>query len=108
MIEWDKPIETVDGRPAKVISTGFRYGNEVAVVLQIEYELSSVISHYAKNGYPKFGAPEIRNRKTKREAWINIYDGYTGSCPHSTEALAKKHAAADVKATIKIEWEEQP
>lgn len=106
MIDWDKPIETVCGLSAKVISTGFRYGDEVGVVLQIEYERSSVISHYAKNGDPRFGAPEIRNRKTKREGWISIYDGLVGKVIHSSETTAKVFAQRDVKAIIKIEWEE--
>jgi hypothetical protein len=106
MIDWDKPIETEDGRPAKVISRDYRTVSlGICMMVQIEEADYSHTASYTLQGDPAFAGPKLRNRKTKREGWINIYAGLI-SCTHSTEALAKMHAGADSKATIKIEWEE--
>lgn len=106
MIDWDKPIETEDGKPAKVISRDYRtlrFG--ICIVVQIEESEYSKAASYTLQGDPTFAGPKLRNRKTKREGWINIYNGYSGHI-RSTEAEAKADALPDVKATIKIEWEE--
>lgn len=106
MIDWDKPIETEDGSPAKVISRDYRttrYG--ICMMVQIEEAEYSHTASYTLKGDPAFTGPKLRNRKTKREGWINIYDVWTGFI-HSTEEQAKAQARSDVKATSKIEWEE--
>ena len=107
MIDWDKPIETENGSPAKVISRDYRttrYG--ICMMVQIEEAEYSHTASYTLQGDPAFAGPKLRNRKTKREGWINIYDGGLGKIIHSAEATAKAFAEPDVKATIKIEWEE--
>lgn len=107
MIDWDKPIETEDGRPARVISRDYRitrYG--ICMMVQIEEAEYSHTASYTLQGDPTLIGPKLRNRKTKREGWINIYDGGLGKIIHSAEATAKAFAKPDVKATIKIEWEE--
>lgn len=105
MIDWDKPIETEDGSPAKVISRDYRttrYG--ICMMVQIEEAEYSHTASYTLKGDPAFTGPKLRNRKTKREGWVNIYDVGVGF--HSTEERAKANAKTNVKATIKIEWEE--
>jgi len=105
-IDWDKPIETEDGHPARVISRDYRgtmNNNEVTLfVVQIERPHASHVviceSEY-KSTY-------IRNRKTKREGWVNVYLGNRVSDAYKTESLAKSSASNGVLATIKIEWEE--
>ena len=107
MIDWGKPIETELGRPAKLISRDYRtlsYG--ICMMVQIEELEYSHTASYTLQGDPAFTGPKLRNRKTKREGWINIYDGGLGKIIHSAEATAKAFAEPDVKATIKIEWEE--
>ena len=107
MIDWDKPIETENGSPAKVISRDYRttrYG--ICMMVQIEGLDYSYTASYTLKGDAAFTGPKLRNRKTKREGWINIYDGWVGKIIHSAEATAKAFAGPDVKATIKIEWEE--
>ena len=107
MIDWNKPIETMAGDPARVISIDFKRRDEVPVVLQIECANHSVIGHYKQNGEAKYGSPEIRNRKTKREGWINVYSFLNKvGCIYNTEQEAKESASLAVAATIKIEWEE--
>ena len=106
VIDWDKPIETVEGNPARVISTDHRYSGETLAVIQIEHPGFSCVGYYHKNGEPAFGSVNIRNRKTKREGWINIYPHETDVGYHKTEREAKESAYSNVITTIKIEWEE--
>lgn len=106
-IDWDKPIETVEGHPARVISTDHRYSGEALVVVQIEYPGFSCVGYYHQNGEPTFGSVGIRNRKTKRERWMNIYPHQkSGGVMYNTKDKALFHARPDIIATIKIEWEE--
>ena len=107
MIDWDKPIETMEGHPARVISTDHRYSGENLAVIQIEHPGFSCVGYYHQNGEPTFGSVRIRNRKTKREGWINIYRTYNKfGLIYNTEQEAKEVATDTVVATIKIEWEE--
>lgn len=104
-IDWDEPIETVDGKPAWIISTNYRYADEKLTVMQIEYSKFDAIGYYYLDGEPAFGSAKIRNRKTKREGWINIYpNNHTSNTIYRTEEEAGKSSLKI--ATIKIEWEE--
>ncbi len=104
-IDWSKPIETVNGHPARMISTDYRLGSEILVTIQIEYNNGSRTAHYHQNGKPAVGGPAIRNRKVKREGWINIYpNNHTGIIIYPTEEDAGKSSLKI--ATVKIEWEE--
>ena len=112
MIDWGKPIETTEGYPAKVISRDYRRDNKVLYVVQVE----SPVSHlYSGDSYLKMVSPttgvgmgiNLRNRKTKREGWINIYSTIEkAGCIYNTEQEAKESASRAVSATVKIEWEE--
>lgn len=106
MIDWDKPIETENGSPAKVISRDYRttrYG--ICMMVQIEELEYSHTASYTLQGDPPFTGPKLRNRKTKREGWVNVYEGWVGTI-YSTESQAKANTRSNVEATIKIEWEE--
>lgn len=106
-IDWTKPIETVEGHPARVLSTDHRYCGETLVVIQIEHPGFSCVGYYHQNGEPEFGSVNIRNRKTKREGWVNVYRACNSlGLIYNTEQEAKERASSAVIATIKIEWEE--
>jgi hypothetical protein len=106
-IDWTKPIETVyDGNPARILSQDYIYLGEKLTVVQYEDSSHSGIGYYHQNGEPVFGSPEIRNRKTQREGWINIYrDDRTGETIYETKEDAENSSIFKV-ATVKIEWEE--
>lgn len=105
-IDWDKPIETVDGKPAWIISTNYRYADEKLTVMQIEYSKFDATGYYYPDGEPAFGSAKIRNRKTEREGWINIYrDDRTGETIYKTKEDAEGSSTFKI-ATVKIEWEE--
>ena len=106
MIDWSKPIETVEGNPARVLSTDHRYREQNLTLIQIEFPDFSGIGWYHQGGKPTLGSPEIRNRKTKRERWVNIYSRRVGDGHYETKDEAMENAFPDVITTIKIEWEE--
>ncbi len=106
MIDWDKPIETLDGYPAWVIAMNYRRGGDKLRVVQIEYSEFDATGYYHQDGEPALGSPKIRNRKTKREGWINIYrDDRTGETIYKTKEDAEGSSTFKI-ATVKIEWEE--
>lgn len=106
VIDWTKPIETLAGYPARVLSTDFRSTGEVFVIVQIEYKNCSEIRYYTQDGQISGFGPPLRNHKTKREGWVNIYPFGGTSVIYPTEKEAKSTARPDVIATVKIEWEE--
>lgn len=106
-IDWDKPIETANGYPARVISTDFRIGGETAILVQIEHPNNGVVHAFSEKGKPYWPFEStIRNRKTKREGWINIYPSGEHGKIRETREDAERVANTDTVATIKIEWEE--
>jgi hypothetical protein len=115
-IDWDKPIETTEGLPARLISalparllsTDYRVGEKSFMVVQIEHPSGSQARIFHENGIPYLAYPgKIRNRKTKREGWINIFPDQWVGCSHGSEEAARRHPnAKGAIATIKIEWEE--
>jgi hypothetical protein len=117
-IDWTKPIEDVNGNPARVLSDDFRSARCSSRVLhtlrivQVEFEFRSELWYVDDDGSNPGGGKLIRNRKTKREGWVNIYRALNGevalSAVHLTEKEARKNAgiSANHTATVKIEWEE--
>ena len=110
-IDWDKPIETEEGLPARLLSTDYRMNGETVVLVQIEYEHKSATRVFRKDGTPCWPSEgRIRNRKIKREGWINVKNSTSHNYPHCI-IFPTKEAAIDYKnahtiAIIKIEWEE--
>lgn len=115
-IDWTKPIETIAGYPARVLSTDHRSCGETLVAIQIEYQSFSSNAWYRQNGEAALGSPKIRNRKVKREGWVNVYPSLRKDhtrmiasvhpSVYASEESAKYAATGDVIATVKIEWEE--
>jgi hypothetical protein len=108
MIDWEKPIETEEGFPARLLSTDYRFEGKAFMLVQIEYEYRSSTRVFEKNGTPYWpSVGRIRNRKTKREGWINIFpDRWVGPTYESKEAALRHPNAKGALDTIKIEWEE--
>ena len=107
-IDWDKPIETTEGLPARVISRDYLLpSGERQVIVQVEKRGESSLHYYNAQGTNRYINVKIRNRKTKREGWINIFGGQWVGSLHKSEEAAQRHPnVEDAIATIKIEWEE--
>ena len=108
-IDWDKPIGTEDGLPARLISEDYRVDrSETVRVVQIEYHHKSVLRLFDPDGKPRYSYEgRVRNRKTKREGWINVYANTNTHGPiWGTAEEAKTFQTVSSITTIKIEWEE--
>ena len=119
MIDWDKPIETVEGWPAKVISATYHINHEPFFVVQIECGNGgwSRIVILDKDGRVRQGvnSTKIRNLLVKREGWMAVYrdklrEGVRDSSPlyDTLEECMKICGANKVAAYAKVEWEEYP
>ena len=107
-IDWDKPIETANGYPARVISTDFRIGGETAILVQIEHPNNGLVHAFSENGRPYWPFEStLRNRKTKREGWVVIFpDRWAGMIWESEEAAQRHPDTKRAIDIVKIEWEE--
>jgi hypothetical protein len=107
-IDWTKPIETIDGYPARVISTDYRDGCLTLVVVQAELEKISIILRFLKDGTKMYHGTGIRNRKTKREeGWVVIFpDRWAGMIWRSKEEAQRHGDTKHAIDIVKIEWEE--
>ena len=107
-IDWDKPIETYCGHTAKVISDDYRTVDNYRLrVVQVDFKSHSTVWYGDSDGSNSGGGKIIRNRKTKREGWVNVYSDLTvHGKVWETEEKAKQSALHKTIATAKIEWEE--
>jgi len=107
-IDWTKPIEDMEGNPARVISEDYRTTSGFARIVQVELRgTSQVHSVDTKGFHTAFSNQQIRNCKTKREGWINIFPDQWVGCCYESEKAARGHPSAESAiATIKIKWEE--
>lgn len=104
MIDWNKPIETVDGRKARLVETNIEklqhivyvYGKSDDVFI-VDYEGYRCDDRAI---YSKRQEPFIRNARVKREGWVNIYGVY------KTEEEAKRACVADSGFQRFVSWEE--
>jgi hypothetical protein len=112
MIDWNKPIETVDGLPARVISTDYkRYDGLPLYVVQIEARHFSHIAYYKEDGNPHATCDRIRNVRVKREGWALVRREHGAPVFSSDWVYASKKAAEEdreLKGGIPafVTWEE--
>ena len=113
-IKWGKPIEDMDGNPARVLSDNYRLrgAKTGTYVVQVEFDTySNLLFVYADGGNFADGVQEIRNKRVKHEAWQNIYRNYKGeyiggSFYKSEELAREAFREANGITTVKVEWEE--
>jgi len=118
MIDWTKPIETVDGREARVIAhlpdppaagtTDERFF--VTTMVWIASDKNGFGDVFLVNNrgvgcddralFSRMQEPIIRNTPVKREGWVNIYGVY------ETEEEAKSACVADSGRQRFVTWEE--
>jgi hypothetical protein len=115
MIDWTKPIETMTGLPAKVISNDYRSSDwKIRKVLQVEDKSNSFTLIVDEEGFPSLiGNQCIRNVKVKKEGWLAIYAGQesngTKRCSFIYEALEDVMFAVGGNRLVsysKVTWEE--
>ena len=115
MIDWDKPIETVDGRGAKVLSRGYWRKGEIYCVVAVEDPEtgdSKILIVNPTTGYGQ-AAPvalnaSIRNVRVKREGWVLKNEGINllGDYRVFETKKAAKEAISSDEIVARMEWEE--
>ena len=113
MIDWTKPIETVDGLPARVISTDYKgYNGLPLCVVQIEGRHFSRIGYYKVDGNPHTTCDCIRNVRVKREGWVIKFKGKDCLWDfqiYPSEEIAAKHVpSGTVHEVVRIKWQQEP
>jgi len=101
MIDWTKPIETVDGRKARLVL----HMDENQRIIYVNGMMSESGDVFLVNDegyiYSKRQEPFIRNVRVKREGWVNIY------AVHKTEAAAIQcRSQHEGVVTRFVRWEE--
>lgn len=104
--DWDKPIEDTSGNPAKVISKDFRISGRTLHVVQIDMgSTGSFVRYYCPDGREYHGGVsiypphELRNKKEKREGWVNVYSVGNGANKQLNTGMRvykSEHAAVDI------------
>ena len=108
-LDWDKPIETVSGKPAKVVSRDFKSkGRGFDVVVQIEEDYESRLYFYLQDGRPVYVGPLLRNKVKKVTKWYNLYADRPGFVYFDNEESARgsEWKGSPPRATLPIEIEE--
>ena len=113
MIDWDKPIETVDGRGAKIIAR-LPSAADAPTMVWIESDRNGFGDVFLVNNegfrcddralFSARQEPFIRNARVKRKAWIRlaIHDFYKADTKEEIEARITN---PNYKA-VYAEWEE--
>lgn len=112
MIDWNKPIETVDGRKARKIQT---VQNELWNIVFVPGENFGDVFLINADGFicgdrtnlRQANRPFIRNVRVKRKAWIRlaIHELYKGDTKEEVEQMITNH---DKYKAVYAEWEEEP
>jgi hypothetical protein len=104
-VDWNKPIQTRDGQPARLVTVikGV-YGH---VVVVNEGSVIKVTSAGLFQGEPYTDPLDIINvppKKRTGEAWLNVYPD--DAAVHDTRALADTMANPNRIACVRVQWTE--
>lgn len=108
MIDWTKPVQTRDGRKARVICTDMRGGvGQLTVVVLIEHQDGEYVVTTRANGWFWAGgmACEIVNVPERTELWTNMYENGTARC-YLSRSIADRVAGDDRIGVIRITLED--
>ncbi|MFN8996662.1 MAG: hypothetical protein ACK5X3_23785 [Pseudomonadota bacterium] len=119
MIDWDKPIETVGGRKAKLLSCVMPVGGDYSSgrAVYVEAPPGAVFGDVFLVDEKGFRCDDsgreepgqiIRNVRVKREGWVHVRRGTSLLGDYrifSTETDAR-NAASFSEQVVRMEWEE--
>lgn len=111
LTDWqNKKFQTRNGDPVRILCIDAECDQPIIGLVKNSYEEPeqwSLDGTYNPRLYYECGVMDLINAKTKREGWLNIYQGpsVSGFINGSREE-ADKVARSDRVACIHIEWEE--
>lgn len=107
-LDLTKPVETRDGRKARIICTDFKRENRPILAAIADHNGIESTDYFWENGqlYGCSDEPgDLVNIKEKHEVWINIYPNNSAHVDRSRDR-ADYHAADNRTACIKITYED--
>jgi len=72
MIDWNKPVETIDGEPVRVLATDLEDDTYPIAVAYKNSHSEKVVRSVTHDGRILTGRP-IKFRNKKKRVWINLY-----------------------------------
>ena len=109
MLDLDKPVQTGNGRKARIICKDKKgLYPIVALVENPHYENLETVVLYGENGVASFGQFALRliNVPVKHTRWLNVYSGGQTGSLHPSKKEADINAGSARLNCIKVEWEE--
>jgi hypothetical protein len=112
MIDWTKPIETADGRAAKLLSRGYWRNGETYCVVQIEDDggNSEIVIVNPTTGYGAWSSKgQFRNARVKRKAWVSLRCIEFGQMADTKDGIESQISQRDRDngwEACYVEWEE--
>jgi hypothetical protein len=111
-----KPVQTRDGRPARILCTD-RASPLYPIVALVRTEKGGEVSHYVTETGQSWrdeqeSGSDLVNIPEKREGWINVYPvpespwRTPSACIYPTREEAIGASAKVCLATVKVEWTE--
>jgi hypothetical protein len=107
MVDWTKPIQTVGGRPARVLATDVVGAISHDVVLLVTVNHEEIIKRCRLDGTTVNG-DYIINVPEKRVIFVNMYPGscaISHAC-HPSRGRAEESATENCIARVRVEYEE--
>ena len=114
-LDWGKPLQTMDGQDAKLVSDNYRTFEGPKRLVQVEFLNCSASYLYDKYGIPVMVNPLnlssgliLRNKTRKVTKWYNLYKLVPGAEYYNSESVARSHISIPHQhlATLSIEIEE--
>ena len=106
-LNWDKPLQTLDGRDAVLLTKEYQSGNGIRYVVMVTgFGGMSMLYNYFPDGDPTSPHnPTLRNKTRKVTKWYNLWTNRPGKSYYDTEAEAATFGDGSL-ATLSIEIEE--
>ena len=95
-LDWDKPLQTVDGQDAKLVSDNYRTAEGPQRLVQVEFSNRSMTYIYDKYGSPINSSSTdltLRNKTRKVTKWYNVYTSGPGGVFFNTREDAAYNSA---------------
>lgn len=108
-IDWSKPVQTVDGKPLRVLCTDRPQHHHPVIALDPAGALRTYTIDGTLSG-DGYRCPHVINAPVKKYGWVNVYDDdgkpWAANAIYESEDLANGAAAKYRVACKKIEWEQ--
>lgn len=93
-LDWDKPLQTKDGRDAVLLTKEYQSGNGIRYVVMVTgFGGMSMLYNYFPDGDPASPRnPTLRNKTRKVTKWYNLWDNGPGHCYYASEVEAHHYA----------------